>query len=360
MTINLDHAHKQWMKRSPDESFDSLEDLYRFTHLHKCNSAVSSTYLSNLRVETTPHGSLLLNGNTRPAGMTNWSFGQLASHIGAPASYLRSVSPDLAKSCIQYGLDNTNKNCQTLQRTELLESGASIRSIAAFTGINYGRIWDESVVRKLLEATQGSSWKTPAELSDAHESGGTGLYASDRDMFVFMVNEEHSVEVDGAKLGRGFFCWNSETGNSTFGLTTFLYNYVCANHIVWGAEHVNEINIYHRNHADYYFNGRAVPTLEKFVRDSSLGKEIKTMVKATRARELGDDLENVIKRLSPGRFTKSEIENAWSAAEDQNENPRSVWGLVQGLTSIAQDIPFQDKRVNLERRAGKLLDIAAN
>ena len=72
-----------------------------------------------------------------------------------------------------------------------------------------------------------------------------GLYASDRDVFMFLIDEDHPIEVRNERLSRGLFIWNSEVGKSSFGLTTFLYRYVCGNHIVWGAENVKEIRIRH-------------------------------------------------------------------------------------------------------------------
>jgi hypothetical protein len=73
-----------------------------------------------------------------------------------------------------------------------------------------------------------------------------GLYASDRDMFVFMVNERNPIEDGrGNRLSRGFFCWNSEVGDKSFGLMMFLYAHVCGNHIVWGADDVREVRIRH-------------------------------------------------------------------------------------------------------------------
>ncbi len=344
------------MKRSPDESFKSLEDLFAFTSSRKDNSSQSVRDLRDLNIEATSSGSLVLNGSERPAALTHWSLGQLASHIGAPASYLRSLSPELAQECLEYGIKNSEKSCNLLYRMEGNSNGNSSRVAAAFTGPVYGRIWDADVVGQLMEATDGSSWKTPAELSDEHSGRGTGLYASDRDMFAFMVNEEDAVDVDGAKLGRGFFCWNSETGSSTFGLMTFLYNYVCANHIVWGAEQVNEINIYHRSRAQWNFARDGISLLDRFVRNTAMSDDIRAMVKTTRSTQLGDDLEYVTKRLTNNRFTKSEVENAWDAAKAQDEDPKTVWGMVQGLTAAAQGISHIDKRVNLERRAGKLLE----
>jgi hypothetical protein len=36
----------------------------------------------------------------------------------------------------------------------------------------------------------------------------------------------------------------------------------------------------------------------------------------------------------------------------------TIWGLVQGFTAYAWDLEFADKRVNLERKAGALLEKA--
>ncbi len=55
----------------------------------------------------------------------------------------------------------------------------------------------------------------------------TTLYASDRDVFIFLVDDRNpiSFEADGVKrnLFRGFMVWNSEVGSHRFGLMTFLY-----------------------------------------------------------------------------------------------------------------------------------------
>src|SRR5205085_2211526 len=74
----------------------------------------------------------------------------------------------------------------------------------------------------------------------------TTLFASDRDMFVFLADEDRRIEVPGRRNGsggsmaRGFFVWNSEVGDKTLGLGFFLFDYVCCNRIVWGADQYTE------------------------------------------------------------------------------------------------------------------------
>jgi hypothetical protein len=64
------------------------------------------------------------------------------------------------------------------------------------------------------------------------------LNASDRDVFVFLVDEARPIELDSQAYYRGFYIWNSEVGKAAFGLASFLYSYVYANRIVWGARDV--------------------------------------------------------------------------------------------------------------------------
>ena len=79
----------------------------------------------------------------------------------------------------------------------------------------------------------------------------TTLYAGDRDMFIFLADEQNRIELPGRRdgktgqLARGFFVSNSEVGAGTLKLKTFLFDYVCCNRIVWGAEQFNEIKIRH-------------------------------------------------------------------------------------------------------------------
>jgi hypothetical protein len=72
-----------------------------------------------------------------------------------------------------------------------------------------------------MEAIAGQPWHT----SPSNGAENSGLYASDRDVFIFLVSDENPVEIGKARLGRGFFCWNSETGAATFSLN-YVWSFV--------------------------------------------------------------------------------------------------------------------------------------
>src|SRR3546814_19057071 len=79
----------------------------------------------------------------------------------------------------------------------------------------------------------------------------TTLYASDRDVFLFLVDDAHPIEAACLPNGdldiyfRGFYAWNSEVGSKTLGIASFYLRAVCLNRNIWGAEGFAEISIMH-------------------------------------------------------------------------------------------------------------------
>ncbi len=75
----------------------------------------------------------------------------------------------------------------------------------------------------------------------------TTLYASDRDVFLFLVDDTHPIEAGKLPDGspdlyfRGFYCWNSEVGSKTLGISTFYLRGVCQNRNLWGVERMQQV-----------------------------------------------------------------------------------------------------------------------
>jgi hypothetical protein len=205
-----------------------------------------------------------------------------------------------------------------------------------------------------MDAVSGTGWHVPPARTNG-QSEHAGLYASDRDMFAFFVNDENPIEVGSAKLGRGFFCWNSETGSCTFGLMTFLYSYTCGNHIVWGAEEVRELKIIHRAKAVDRFRVEALPALNRFVENRIETEAIIESIHRVSQTKVGDDLEEVANWFKDKPFTGSEVTAAWRTGRDEGEDVSTLWGMVQGFTAHARGLSHTSARVDLDRRAGSLL-----
>ncbi|MEZ5359663.1 MAG: hypothetical protein R3F48_12660 [Candidatus Zixiibacteriota bacterium] len=353
MAVNLDRAYREWVTRPVDQRFASLEDLYEFTKKRKNSSLEKVKSLDTIHLEKAHNGEITINGSQEPAILSHWAFGQLCSRLKAPAKYLRTLSPEMARNCLQYGLQNSSEACKLLLRNPYTNGhGDTQRFASAFTGPSYGRIWDSYVVESLMRSTKGSGWHIPrSSLVTDHR----GLYASDRDMFAFMINDENPIEVENAIFSRGFFVWNSETGSATFGLTTFLYNHMCDNHLVYGAEQIKDLRIFHRKYAVENFQREAIPHLNRFLENHKFQDNVKDTIAIAMKSKVANTLDDTLKWFKNRPFTKKEITNAWENGLATGEDVTTRWGMIQGFTSYAQTIPYIDKKVNLERRAGGLL-----
>src|SRR6202008_4768736 len=64
----------------------------------------------------------------------------------------------------------------------------------------------------------------------------------DRDLFVFLVDGNRDLDdpTDSTHAGlfRGFILRNSDVGATALTLDLFLFRQCCANHVVWGFQHV--------------------------------------------------------------------------------------------------------------------------
>jgi hypothetical protein len=63
-------------------------------------------------------------------------------------------------------------------------------------------------------------------------------------------------------------------------------------------------------------------------------------------------LDVAVRRLE---LSLKQAAEAYSLAERYETNPRTVWGYLQGLTRLSQQMPWQDGRFLIDRAAGRLL-----
>jgi hypothetical protein len=192
----------------------------------------------------------------------------------------------------------------------------------------------------------------------------TTLYASDRDVFLFLVDDTHPIEAGKLPDGSpdlhfwGFYCWNSEVGSKTLGISTFYLRGVCQNRNLWGVEGLQEIVIRHSKYAANRFAHEAAPALEKFANSSPGGfiTGIKTARETIVART-ADEQHDFLKGQG---FTKSDcLDIIKSVNQEEGHPPASVFDFVQGITAMARCCDHQDDRLDLELKAKRLLNRVA-
>lgn len=362
----LTAAYNQWASRPADQRFSSLADLDSAVQHHRNVAAeAQSVRMSDLVVSTHAFerdGSSQIepviksSRSDNIARFTHHSFGQLARRLGAPASYLRTLTPGLASANLNYGLREASDREASNNKLLFAQNGELV--LRALTSDSYTRIWNADIAQRLIRLTELNPQWQPAP---AAFDGSRGLYASDKDMFAFLVDSDRRIfeKAPGGGLGRGFFVSNSEVGDASFRLTTFWYEFICGNHRVWGASGVTELRIPHIGDADDRAFSRMQVELRRYANASVKDDELK--VERMMKFSLGNTKAEVLDRVFGLGVPKRLAERAYGLAEQRVDwygSPRTVWGFTGALTEIARDLPNADARVEMDRQAGKVMQIA--
>ncbi len=98
----------EWFSRPADERYLSLSELFGAVSGRAERSRTRTAKSAAIRVEAKREDAerlaLIVPGSDVPLAPTHWSFGQLATMVGAPSAYLRQLPAPLAAINLQYGL----------------------------------------------------------------------------------------------------------------------------------------------------------------------------------------------------------------------------------------------------------------
>jgi hypothetical protein len=358
---NLHMASQQWASRPDDQRFLTLEDLHKAVSARKRESWTAAPEVNSLRVLPTAGNELVLAVQNPATGVeqqlqpSNWAFGQLSMYAKAPASYLRTLPSQLACINLQWGLEHN-----PMREDALVLAHDGDNMLRAMTSTTYGRIWDHQVVEAVQRANSNDQWKVPAaSYSTTNPIRATTLYASDRDVFIFLVDPDHPIEVEGENLFRGFYVWNSEVGSATFGLTTFLYRYVCDNRIVWGATDVKELRIRHTGGAPERFSHEGAKSLARYANESTA--KVVEGIKAAKHTAIPLSKDQTVEEWLKSRFkiTAKTATASVEMAKAEEGKAETVWDVVNGITAYARSIPYANERIELESKAGALMQLVS-
>jgi len=372
----IGRVSSEWFKRPDDERFLSLDALAEMVRgrAERSRTRVVDSALIHVEASRTDSErlSLMLPGAEAPVAPTHWSFGQLATLVGAPSAYLRQLPAALAGINLQYGL--TSHRAEQIKTMEIADDRVELRAV---TGPDYGRIFDhelvEAVQRIAGNGTGDTRWKVPGVLDWSTGTYNprvditkdtTTLYASDRDVFLFLVDDLNPIEAGKLADGspdlyfRGFYCWNSEVGAKTLGMASFYLRAVCQNRNLWGVEDFEEITIRHSKHAASRFANEAAPALMNFANSSPM--PFLGGIKTARERVVAKSDEDRTDFLRKRGFSRAESGRIIDTVlAEEGKPPETIFDFVQGITAVARAKPHQDARLDLEGKAKRLLDRAA-
>jgi len=380
MVANIITAFKEWASRPAEQRFRSLGDMQIALQARKERSAETALLpVPNMKVVPIDGEGLAIGNQHGAALLNNYTLGQLAQGINAPAGYLRTLPAELAAQCINEGLPNYPERERSLLVTES-EQGNVCRAI---TSDQYSRYWDCDVVTDLLNTLEADGWRVPParpypgcpaeDIWSATEQdilpgeqhilsvrigdrcGPAGLYGSDRDMFALLVNQERSIDTPSGAMFRALILRNSEVGASSYNVECILYSQVCGNHILWSAASIANIRLVHRGSADSTrMNGRAFLAGTIAAAEQASCSEEQQQIAAAAEQRLDIKAAQLATGLPKGTIQAAEIMQE-HFPQDHGDRAGTTWGWVQGLTRASQQSKYMADRTAIDQAAAKLL-----
>lgn len=370
----------QWFLRPDDQKFLNLDDLLAQTKAFADASTATDLDPRGFEASAGRDNALFFAHDDLPDLIvpTNYAFSDVARLVGAPARYLSKLPAELTADCLNHGFKNLpDKPVQTYVGDDMAGPRDALRCL---TSTKYGRIRDCDVVAEVMKlagsGTGDTRWKVPGMIDWSSMTYNanvditkdtTTLFASDRDIFLFLCDDQNPVEVgklpngDPDLMFRGFYVWNSEVGSRTFGVATMYLRGVCQNRCLWGVEGFTETTFRHTSGAPERFIEEAAPALQSYAENAAsklvAGVEAAKAAVVVSGADEDERSESRIAFLTKFGFSKAQATDLiLTHVVEEGRPPESVWDFAQALTAAARGCQYQDQRVKLEQQAGKLLD----
>ena len=362
---------QQWATRPPDEritgkdSQDALANLHAMAVKHHANSR--ATVLANrdlmvVPVEEDDKALAVMVNRKEQKGVTllsptHWSFGQLAQRAGVPAGWAREVGQQggsaIVADAMNWGMAHRDVEEVGVLATKL-DQGIVL---GAVTGPGYGRIWNKDIIAA-LRSTLDPHWTVPGIFGQPVQEitkKNTTLFLSEQDMFIGLADETRRIEIPNRRAGapgtlaRMILLGNSEVGAGKVFIYCCFHDYTCANRNIWGVEDFIEISFRHTSGAPHRWLQTAAPAIRKFM-EAGTGK-VTALLDAARKAKLPD-----VDKFLAQRFTKSQVAAIKQAHLTEEDRPiETIWDANVGATAYARDLPHQDTRLDVERKAGEMM-----
>jgi hypothetical protein len=368
-------ANEEWSKRPADERFDGphplfdLRDHFEWIRQHSKESVLK---LSDLRVESQDNVPLLIGPSGKGAKFTNYGFDSLTQQINVPKGFVSTLPGELAAQVMSYKLANAVGSSKLLLQVDPKAKELDQLTMRAATTETYGRIWNGQIAHALADKFGDGfgDWHIPGKFNSTlkpedNTKDTTTVYGSGQDMFVFLCDEKHDLELPGrrgqtaGRLSRGFMIKNSDVGTEPLYWAAFLYDYMCSNHIIWGVSDVNQIRIKHTTQAPTRWLEEIAPVMIDYTSAKASNEE--SVLKLAMASVIDSEPDKVLEYTAK-IFGSMKIAKAINMAHvtDEDRPIQTHWDLVTGATAYARGIPFQNERTQLESKAGAILNLFKN
>jgi len=346
---NLTRAHDELFRRTPDERFSSISDLWQHCHNMKQWSTEVWVPPTDITIEPT-RSQLRLKTSDSTQDLSDWSFSQLCSMAKVRKDTVNRLSPETASRVFSETLPRGSKPLQ-IYRVEQL-----VRSIHP---ASYTRLHDADLLTRVMEFAVDFQPAQEAATLDENQGDtppATGCYCGTEDMFCFLIDPTGWVEIDGEAFAPGFFIWNSEVGRRTVGIQTFWFQKICRNHLIWDAVDVTEFKRKHTANVGESLR-EITRMIEQLVekRDERRDGFAKVIGKAMKT-SLGETSDKVLKLLQEKGIQKKLATEALAIAKQRGAF--TVFSVVDALTRLAGKQQNAGDRTAMDIKSSSLLALA--
>jgi hypothetical protein len=178
------------------------------------------------------------------------------------------------------------------------------------------------------------------------------------DMYLKVIFKDLRVDVDGGEYFPGYRFTNGELGNRRIGFQPFIFTRACTNDAIgmkeyeWFHQHrgkwATELLTQALGLSAQEWFKKATGHIEDFVslKDFNVPNMGAIIKQVKKKHALSDESVGFLKAM----VNQAEVRD--HASSDQ----RSAWAIVNGVTAYARQIPDADKRDDLERTGGSLIE----
>lgn len=340
---NLTQASKELFRRTPDERYANLDDLWH--HCQELKDRSTDRWHPPAEIRVQAHAGrldlTLGRGEVEGYRLNDWSFSQLCKLANVSRDTVNKVSAETAGRVFAETLPQGGKPMQVL---------TADRVVRSVHGASYTRLHNLDLLAIVKE------FATDFQPPQAGMNGATGLYCGEQDMFVFLIDPTGWIEIEGEAFAPGLFLWNSEVGRRSIGLQTFFFQAVCQNHILWDCVEVVSFTRKHTaNVVESLSEIRRIIARLVEKRDERRDGFARVMKNAFQMR-LGDKAEDVAKVLFKHGIPRDLAKRALALAEKQGRF--TLFSLVDALTRVAGEFDNAGDRLEADEKAGALLALA--
>ena len=284
-------------------------------------------------------------GEVEDLRLTHHSLGQLGTKIGVPSRYIEkciaSGRIDLAKDNVNSWLEDYNKSLF------IREYRGRIRGILS----NKYSVCDSDTILNVFSDVMGN------RLANYDIKGN---FLNEERLHLRMVNKER-MNIDGEDLFSGIFIDSSDVGRSILKVNYGVYKLVCTNGLVIAKAGGT---LFEQKHvgisADDLRDGlkeafEKLPVLEdnarqwiEFARNTPC-KEVAFDIKHLSEEDMDSFVESIRQKTMLSKESATKVVELMRTKYDG-----SKWGLINGITEVAQDFTLE-RRLELETIAGGML-----